>query len=116
MLSQKKALITGSTSGIGLGIARALAEAGCDVMLNGMGEAGDIERERQRIMSDFAAGAHFNGADLSKATEIASLIDSATAELGRVDILVNNAGIQFKAPVEEFPPERWDAILAINLS
>jgi 3-hydroxybutyrate dehydrogenase len=116
MLSDKKALVTGSTSGIGLGIARALAEAGCDVMLNGMGEANDIERERQRIMSDFAVGAYFNGADLSRADDIAALIDGATSELGRVDILVNNAGIQFTAPVEDFPPERWDAILAIDLS
>jgi 3-hydroxybutyrate dehydrogenase len=116
MLSDRKALITGSTSGIGLGIARALAEAGCDVMLNGMGQANDIERERQRIVSDFGASAYFDGANLSKASEIASLIDTATTELGRVDILVNNAGIQFTAPVEEFPPERWDAILAIDLT
>lgn len=116
MLSDKKALVTGSTSGIGLGVARALAEAGCDVMLNGMGDASDIERERQRIESDFAVGAYFDGADLSKATEAASLIDRATSELGRVDILVNNAGVQFTALVEEFPPERWDAILAINLT
>ena len=116
MLKDKTAVITGSTSGIGLGIARTLAQAGCHVMLNGIGEAASIERERRRIIDDFSVGAHFNGADLSKGLEVDALIESATAQLGRVDILVNNAGIQFTAPVEEFPTERWEAVLAINLS
>ncbi len=116
MLKEKTAIITGSTSGIGLGIARALAEAGCDVMLNGMGDAFEIERVRGKIVEDFGAGAYFNGADLSKPAEVNSLVAAATREFGRVDILINNAGIQFTAPVEEFPADRWDAILAINLS
>jgi 3-hydroxybutyrate dehydrogenase len=116
MLKDKTAIVTGSTSGIGLGIARTLAEAGCHVMLNGIGDAGAIERERRKIIDDFAVGAHFSGADLSKAAEVAGLIETATRELGHIDILVNNAGIQFTAPLEDFPPERWEAVLAINLS
>jgi 3-hydroxybutyrate dehydrogenase len=116
MLNGKVALITGSTSGIGLGIARALAESGCDVMLNGFGEATAIAQAREQITKDFTVRAGFNGADLAKPEEIRQMIEAATGEFGRVDILVNNAGIQHAAPIESFPAGRWDAILAINLS
>jgi 3-hydroxybutyrate dehydrogenase len=116
ILQGKSAIVTGSTSGIGLGIARALAQAGCDVMLNGFGETSAIENERRQITREFDVCAAFNPADLSKAAEIAGMVDAATREFGRVDILVNNAGIQHTAPIEEFPPDRWDAIIAINLS
>ena len=116
MLKGKTAVITGSTSGIGLGIARTLAEAGCDVMLNGFGETSAIERERARIAGDFGVRSAFNSADLAKPFEIERMFEAATRELGRVDILVNNAGIQHTATVENFPADRWDAVLAINLS
>jgi 3-hydroxybutyrate dehydrogenase len=112
----RTALVTGSTSGIGLGIARALAEAGCDIMLNGLGEASAIERERKRIAGDFGVRAAFNAADLAKPSMIEAMIEATTRELGQVDILVNNAGIQHTAPVESFPTDQWDLILAINLS
>jgi len=112
----KAAIVTGSTSGIGLGIARALAQAGYDIMLNGFGEAAAIERERSGIAKDFAVKAAFSPADMSKPAEIASMVEAASAELGRVDILVNNAGIQYTAPIEDFPTERWDAVIAINLT
>ena len=116
MLREKTAIVTGSTSGIGLGIARALAESGCNIMLNGFGEAAAIERERKQIMRDFGVEAHFNAADLSKSQDVTQLVEATTRELGSVDILVNNAGIQHTAPCENFPPERWDAVIAINLS
>jgi 3-hydroxybutyrate dehydrogenase len=116
MLNGRTALVTGSTSGIGLGIARALAQAGCDIMLNGFGEAPAIECERKRIAGDFGVRAAFNAADLAAPAEIQALIETTTRELGQVDILVNNAGIQHTAPVESFPAAEWDAILAINLS
>jgi 3-hydroxybutyrate dehydrogenase len=116
MLIGKAAIVTGSTSGIGLGIARALAAAGADVMLNGFGEAAAIENERAQIAKDFGVRAAFNGANMASATDIAAMIEACTRELGRVDILVNNAGIQHTAPVEAFPIERWDAVIAINLS
>jgi len=116
MLKGKAAIITGSTSGIGLGIARALAAAGCNVMLNGFGEASSIERVRKQIAAEFGVKEAFNPADLSKPEEVVQLVEAATRELGHVDILVNNAGIQHTAPVESFPPDRWDAIIAINLS
>ena len=116
MLRGKVAVVTGSTSGIGLGIAHALAEAGCDVMLNGFGDAPAIERERSCLAKTFGVGVGYGAADLARPTEIAGLIDTTHRELGRVDILVNNAGIQHTAPVEEFAPERWDAVIAINLS
>lgn len=112
----KTAIVTGSTSGIGLGIARALAQAGCNVMLNGFGEPSVIEDERRRITEDFAVRTGFSPADLSKPAEIEQMIGTTTRELGRVDILVNNAGIQHTAPIERFPVDRWDAVLAINLS
>jgi 3-hydroxybutyrate dehydrogenase len=116
MLNGRTALVTGSTSGIGLGIARALAKAGCDIMLNGFGEASAIESERTRIARDFGVRAAFNPADLAAPSEIEAMIEATTRELDRVDILVNNAGIQYTAPVESFPAAQWDAILAINLS
>ena len=116
MLKGKAAIVTGSTSGIGLGIARALAEAGCDVVLNGFGEASAIEDIRKQIATDFGVKVAFNSADLSKPGEVAELVEAATREFGHVDILVNNAGIQHTAPVESFPTDRWDAVIAINLS
>jgi 3-hydroxybutyrate dehydrogenase len=116
MLKGKAAIITGSTSGIGLGIARALAEVRCNIMLNGFGDASAIERERGKIGTEFGVKVAFNGADLSKPAEVAQMIEATTLELGQVDILVNNAGIQHTAPVESFPIDRWDAVIAINLS
>ncbi|MFL6930362.1 MAG: SDR family NAD(P)-dependent oxidoreductase, partial [Xanthobacteraceae bacterium] len=116
MTKGKTAIVTGSTSGIGLGMARALAAAGCDIMLNGFGEASAIEHERAQIAKDFGVRAAFNAADMAKPAEIVKMVQAATGELGRVDILVNNAGIQHTAPIEDFPIERWDAVIAINLS
>lgn len=115
MLEGKVAVVTGSTSGIGLGVARALAAQGANVMLNGFGAAEEIEALRKELG---AAGVKvaYSAADMAKPAEIAGMVEAATRELGRVDILVNNAGIQFTAPVEEFPVERWDAIIAINQS
>ena len=115
MLKGKRAVITGSTSGIGLGIARALAAQGADVMLNGFGDASLIAALRQEI-TRLGVKVGYSSADISKAEQVHELIRQATSELGGVDILVNNAGIQHTAAVEEFPKERWDAILAINLS
>jgi 3-hydroxybutyrate dehydrogenase len=116
MLKGKSAIVTGSTSGIGLGIARELARAGCNIMLNGFGDAAAIENERRQIAKDFGVEAVFNSADLSRPAEIEQMVRAADRELGKVDILVNNAGIQHTAPIEDFPVERWDAIIAINLS
>src|ERR1041384_190381 len=116
MLTGKAAIITGSTSGIGLGIARALGGAGCNVMLNGFGDASAIERERSGIEKAFGVRAAFPPADLSKSSEIGRMIGLAIKEFGQLDIVVNNAGIQHTAPVEQFPPDRWDAVIAINLS
>jgi len=112
----KVAIVTGSTSGIGLGIAHALAAAGCDIVLNGFGEASAIERERKQITERFGVRVIFSAADLANPPAIQTMIDAATKELGHVDILVNNAGIQHTAPVEQFPIDRWDAVIAINLS
>lgn len=115
-LDDRVAVVTGSTSGIGLGIARALAIAGADVMLNGFGDEGQIEATRRELELEHRVKARYNPADLAKPDAVESLIDVTTRELGRVDILVNNAGIQFTAPVQSFPADRWDAVLAINLS
>ena len=115
-LKTRNAVVTGSTSGIGLAIARALAAEGANVMINGFGEAAAIEQERASIEKDFGVKCLYNGADMSKPAEIAAMIGEAQAKLGSVDILVNNAGIQFVSPVEDFPIEKWDAIIAINLS
>lgn len=116
MLKGKSALITGSTSGIGLGIARALAGQGCNIMLNGLGDPGVIEATRRGLETEFGITARFHGADMTRPVEIAALVEAAAGSFGGVDILVNSAGIQHTAPVEEFPPERWAAIIAINLS
>jgi 3-hydroxybutyrate dehydrogenase len=115
MLKGKSAVITGSTSGIGLGIARAMAEAGANVMLNGFGDAAEIEQARAEIASEFKVKALYSPADMTKPEEIAAMIKTAEAGLGSVDVLVNNAGIQHVAPIEEFPIGKWDQILAINL-
>ena len=111
----KTAVVTGSTSGIGLGIAQALAESGANIVLNGFGDAGEIEQIRREIERT-GVTCLYNGADMTKPAEIAEMIAEAHEKLGRVDILVNNAGIQHVSPVEEFPDEKWDAIMAINLS
>jgi 3-hydroxybutyrate dehydrogenase len=116
MLKSKVAIVTGSTSGIGLGIAKVLARQGASIVLNGFGNACEIEAIRTGIERDHDVRAIYDGADMSKGDAVRGLIAGTIQKLGRVDILVNNAGIQFTAPVEEFPAERWDAILAINLS
>ena len=116
ILAGKSAVVTGSTSGIGLGIARSLAAAGANLMLNGLGEAREIERLRVRLTAEFNVKVAFNGADISKPEQIRAMVASATRELGAVDILVNNAGIQHTAPIENFADDRWDAVIAINLS
>ena len=115
-LAGKVALVTGSTSGIGLGIARLLAEAGASVVLNGFGDETLIEKLVAELGSKYQVKASYSAADMSKPAEIAAMVAQAERELGGVDILVNNAGIQHVAPVDEFPPERWDAVIAINLS
>jgi 3-hydroxybutyrate dehydrogenase len=115
-LSQRNALVTGSTSGIGLAIAHALAKEGANVVINGMGEAAAIEAERGKIEKEFGVKAFYNGADMMKPAEIAAMVADAQAKLGSLDILVNNAGIQYVSPIEDFPIEKWDAIIAINLS
>src|SRR5262245_54375937 len=116
MLKQKTAVVTGSTSGIGLGIARALAKDGANVVINGFGDKAEIEKERAGIEAEFRVKAAYSAADMSKPAEIAAMIKTAEQTFGSVDVLVNNAGIQHVAPIEEFPIEKWDAIIAINLS
>jgi 3-hydroxybutyrate dehydrogenase len=112
----KVALVTGSTSGIGLAIARTFAQQGADICINGFGDAAAIEKERSGIESEFGVKCIYSGADMSKGPETEAMVTDAIKQLGSVDILVNNAGIQFVSPVEEFPPEKWDQIIAINLS
>lgn len=115
-LKGKVALVTGSTSGIGLGIARALAAEGADVMLNGFGDAAAIEALRAEIASAAGVRVGYNGADMSKPAEIAAMVKATAEQFGSVDILVNNAGIQFVANIEDFPDEQWDRVIGINLS
>lgn len=116
MLKGKTALVTGSTSGIGQGIAEALAAEGANIVLNGFGEAAAIEKLRAEIAADHGVTVAYDGADMAKPAEIARMVKDAEAQFGAIDILVNNAGIQYVAPIEEFPEERWDAVIAINLS
>jgi 3-hydroxybutyrate dehydrogenase len=116
MLKGKVALVTGSTSGIGLAMARAFAQDGANVVINGFGEAAAIEKERSGIESDFGVKALYSSADMTRPDEIAAMVATAEKSFGAVDVLVNNAGIQFVAPVEEFPIDKWNQILAINLS
>ena len=116
MLAGKTALVTGSTSGIGLGMARALAAQGANLLLNGFGEPSQIETLRQEIEKTYGIKARYHGADMSKPAEIEDLMKTTETTFGSVDILVNNAGIQYVSLVEDFPVEKWDAVLAINLS
>jgi 3-hydroxybutyrate dehydrogenase len=116
MLKGKTALVTGSTSGIGLALARALAQDGANVMLNGFGDKTAIEQIRGSIEKDFGVKARYSGADMTKPAEIADMIHTTEKEFGTLDVLVNNAGIQHVANIEDFPIEKWDAIIAINLS
>ena len=116
MLKGKNAVVTGSTSGIGLGIAKALAKDGANVVINGFGDSKDIEKERVAIEKEFGVKAIYSPADMTKPAEIAAMIKTAETTLGSVDVLVNNAGIQHVAPIEDFPIEKWDQIIAINLS
>lgn len=116
MLKGKNALVTGSTSGIGLAMARALAEQGANVMINGLGDPAENEAIRASIEADFGVKALFSPANMLKADEIQAMVQAAQAQFGSVDILVNNAGIQFVSPVDEFPEEKWDAIIGINLT
>jgi 3-hydroxybutyrate dehydrogenase len=115
-LRDKVALVTGSTSGIGLGIARALAAAGAAIVLNGFGKQDEIEATQQAIGADFGVPVAYSAADMSKPDSIAEMIAMTLDRFGRLDVLVNNAGIQHVAPLQEFPTAKWDAILAINLS
>jgi len=112
----KTAIVTGSTSGIGLGIATALAETGINLMLNGFGDAAEIETLRAGLAAKHNIKVGYSGADMSKPAEIAGLVATTAETMGSVDILVNNAGIQFTARIEDFPDAKWDAVIAINLS
>jgi len=116
MLAGKVALVTGSTSGIGLGIARALAGAGSGIVLNGFGAVEEITKTRDNLAREYGVKVAYSPADMTKPAAIGDMIGSTLLEHGRLDILVNNAGIQHVAPLEQFPPEKWDQILAINLS
>ena len=114
-LKGKTAIITGSTSGIGLGIAKGFAAEGINIVINGFGDAVEIEKERLGLEA-MGVKAIYNGADMTKPDEITAMVEDVVKEFGSIDIIVNNAGIQNVAPIEEFPPEKWDAIVAINMS
>lgn len=116
MLKGKTALVTGSTSGIGLATARALAKDGANIMLNGFGDKDAIEKERAGLEKDFGIKARYSPADMSKPADIVAMVQATEKEFGSLDVLVNNAGIQHVANIEDFPAEKWDAVLAINLS
>jgi 3-hydroxybutyrate dehydrogenase len=115
-LKGKVSLVTGSTSGIGLGIARALAGAGSEIVLNGFGKPEEIEAAREGVAKDYRVRVDYSPADMSNPASIAEMIETTLRKFGRLDVLVNNAGIQHVAPLQEFPVAKWDAILAINLS
>lgn len=115
-LTGQVAIVTGSTSGIGAAMAEALAENGAHIVLNGLGDADEIEALRAKIAADHGVEVRYHGANMLKADEIADMVASTEKEFGRLDILMNNAGIQHVSPVEDFPTEKWDAIIAINLS
>jgi 3-hydroxybutyrate dehydrogenase len=115
-LTGKTALVTGSTSGLGKAIAEALAGAGCNVMLNGFGDPAGIEAQRHELSGTHGVKTGYHGADLSRPVEIRELMKRAAEQFGAVDILINNAGFQFVAPLEDFPEEKWDAMIAVNLS
>ena len=116
MFKGKTALVTGSTSGIGLGIATALANRGANIVLNGFGEAAEVEKLRAKLAADHGVKVRYDGADLMQQDAIESMIGNAIEAFGAIDILVNNAGIQFVAPVDEFPVSKWNAIIALNLT
>jgi 3-hydroxybutyrate dehydrogenase len=116
MTAQRNAIVTGSTSGIGLGIARALAHAGMNITINGFGQAEAIEAERTTIEKEFGIKCRYSAADMSKPEQIVAMVHDTERELGSVDVLINNAGVQFVSPIEDFPPEKWDQIIAIDLS
>ena len=116
LLREKVSLVTGSTSGIGLGIASALAEVGSSIVLNGFGKPDEIAAAQESIRADFGVPVAYSDADMSKPDSIAGMIEMTLGKFGRLDVLVNNAGIQHVAPLQEFPVAKWDAILAINLS
>jgi 3-hydroxybutyrate dehydrogenase len=115
-LTGKSVIVTGSTSGIGLAIARAFAKEGCNITINGFGDKAAIEKERAGLEKDFGITCIYSGADMTKPAEIADMIATTEKTFGAVDVLVNNAGIQFVAKVEDFPIEKWDAVIATNLS
>jgi 3-hydroxybutyrate dehydrogenase len=115
MLKGKTALVTGSTSGIGLGIAEVFAAGGANLVLNGFGRADDIEALRAKLAAAHGVAVRYDGADMTRPGEIEAMVRKAIGEFGAVDVLVNNAGIQHVAPIEEFPAEKWNAIIAINL-
>ena len=115
-LKSRNAIVTGSTSGIGLAIARALAAEGANIVINGLGDAAAIETERAGIEKDFGVKCLYSPANMLKPDEIAAMVKLAETQLGSCDILVNNAGIQFVSPIEDFPADKWDAIIAINLT
>jgi 3-hydroxybutyrate dehydrogenase len=115
-LKHKSAIVTGSTSGIGLGIARALAQQGADIVLNGFGDAGEIEFTRAELERQYGVRVRYSGADMSRPDQVRAMAGLATAEFGKVDIVINNAGIQHVAPIEDFDDVKWDAVIAINLT
>jgi 3-hydroxybutyrate dehydrogenase len=115
VLSSRNALVTGSTSGIGLAIARAFAAEGANITINGFGDADAIEKERAGIEADFGVKCRYSGANMMNGEEVTAMIHDAQAAFGSLDVLVNNAGIQFVAPIDEFPDDKWEAIIRINL-
>lgn len=116
MIKGKSAIVTGSTSGIGLAIVRSLADAGCNILLNGFGDPSEIESVKNEIKTASGVRVEYSAADMMNPDEIVEMVKQAVNAFGNVDILVNNAGIQHVAPIEEFPTDKWDAIIAVNLS